>query len=79
VIRPEWGVLVLAAVVFTFGVSGAKIMIGTVELKGMALAAVVGIVISLVAYLFNSLGLLNEEIPAVKNSHSEGTKITSSH
>ncbi|GFN24095.1 uracil permease [Thermanaeromonas sp. C210] len=71
--------LVLSAVVFTFGVSGAKVMLGTVELKGMALAAVVGIVISLVAYLFNSLGFLNEEIPAVKDSQSGSTEIRSTH
>jgi uracil permease len=53
--------MVLAAVTFVVGVSGAKISIGTVELKGMAFAAVVGIVLSLIIYILSKLGIMNEE------------------
>jgi len=59
--------LVLSAVVFTIGVSGAKITWGTVELKGMALAAVVGVILSLVIYGLNALGLLNEDLVSSGN------------
>jgi len=39
--------MVLGAVTFVAGVSGATISIGSVQLKGMALAAIVGVVLSL--------------------------------
>jgi len=54
--------IVLSAVVFVIGVSGAKISMGTVEMKGMALAAVVGVVLSIIIYVLNSLGWLNEDM-----------------
>lgn len=57
--------MVLAAVTFGIGVSGASIMIGTVELKGMALSAVVGIALSVVFYLLHKLGLMNEDYDIV--------------
>jgi uracil permease len=53
--------MVLGAVTFVVGVSGASISIGTVQLKGMAFAAVVGVVLSLTFWLFRKAGLLNEE------------------
>lgn len=53
--------MVLGAITFAIGVSGASIMIGNVQLKGMALAAVSGVVLSLLVYLFDRLGLLNEK------------------
>ena len=53
--------MVLSAVVFITGVSGAKITIGSVELKGMALAACTGILLALMVYVLNKLKLLNEE------------------
>ena len=59
--------MVLAAITFIIGVSGAKITIGQVELKGMAFAAVTGVVLSLIFYVLNKLGILNEDI----NSKSE--------
>jgi uracil permease len=43
--------LILTALTFVVGVSGAKITLGTVELKGMALATVVAIVLSLIVAL----------------------------
>jgi uracil permease len=53
--------LVLGAITFAIGVSGASIMIGTVELKGMALAAVVGVVLSILMYILSKTGIMNEE------------------
>jgi len=53
--------MVLAAVTFVIGVSGASIKIGQVELKGMAFAAVTGVVLSLIFYGLSKLGLMNEE------------------
>lgn len=53
--------LVLAAITFVIGVSGASINIGQVQLKGMAFAAVVGVVLSLLFYVLSRLGLMNEE------------------
>lgn len=54
--------MVLGAVTFVAGVSGASINIGTVQLKGMALAAVVGVVLSLLFWLLGKMGLLNKEV-----------------
>jgi uracil permease len=52
--------LILTAVVLTVGVSGASFSLGTVTLKGMALATVVGILLSLSFKLLDLLGLTNE-------------------
>ncbi|MCM8711995.1 uracil permease [Clostridium sp. SYSU_GA19001] len=62
--------MVLAAVTFGIGVSGATIHLGSsgVELKGMAFAAVAGMVLSLVFYILSKLGLLNEEYKPVNNN-----------
>jgi uracil permease len=43
------------------GVSGASISIGTVQLKGMAFAAIVGVVLSLVFWGFSKLNIMNKE------------------
>ena len=43
--------LILTALTFVVGVSGAKITLGHVELKGMALATVVAIALSLVVWV----------------------------
>lgn len=53
--------MVLAAVTFIIGVSGAKITIGSVELKGMALAAVVGVILSIIFFILSKAGIMNEE------------------
>ncbi len=53
--------MVLGAVTFVAGVSGASVNIGTVQLKGMALAAIFGVVLSLLIFAFRKTGLLNEE------------------
>lgn len=40
--------MVLASVTFVIGVSGASIMVGTVQLKGMVFATVAGMVLSII-------------------------------
>ncbi len=52
--------LVLTSVVLTAGVSGAAVKLGTVELKGMALGTTVAIVLSLLFWAFDRLGISNE-------------------
>ncbi|MDD3350790.1 MAG: uracil permease, partial [Eubacteriales bacterium] len=47
--------LALTAVVFVTGLSGAFIQLGEVQLKGMALATVVGMVLSSIFYLIDKL------------------------
>lgn len=60
--------LVLAAVTFSIGVSGASINLSkNVALSGMALSAVVGMLLSLVFYIFSKIGLMNEEYTFKKN------------
>ena len=50
--------LILTSVILIIGVSGAKVNIGATELKGMALATVVGIGLSL---LFKVISLIRTE------------------
>lgn len=57
--------LILTAIILIIGVSGAKIQIGTVELKGMALATVVGISLSL---FFKLLSFIRPEEPYINSS-----------
>lgn len=53
--------MVLGAVTFVVGVSGAAINIGTVQLKGMAFAAIVGVLLSLIFWMFTKLGIMSKE------------------
>lgn len=52
--------LILTSIVLIIGVSGASITIGTVTMKGMALATVVSILLSLCFKVLDMLGLTNE-------------------
>ena len=52
--------MILGAITFVVGVSGASINIGSVQLKGMAFAAVAGIILAIIFYLLDKLGLMNE-------------------
>jgi len=52
--------LLLSAVVFVIGISGVSINIGTTQLKGMVLATLVGMALSLVFWLLDKAGLANE-------------------
>ena len=53
--------MVLGAVTFVVGVSGASINIGSVQLKGMAFAAIVGVVLSLIFWLLGKVNVMNKE------------------
>ncbi|MFD1953147.1 uracil permease [Paenibacillus thailandensis] len=52
--------MLLATVVLVTGISGVQITFGNVVLKGMALATIVGIVLSLLFKLFEALRLSND-------------------
>ncbi len=53
--------LSLTAIVLIVGISGAAVNIGQVQLKGMALATVVGMLLSLVFYFLDRLGMMNSK------------------
>lgn len=53
--------LVLTSVVFTAGLSGLTINFAGIQLKGMVLASVVAVFISLLFYLIDKMGLMNEK------------------
>lgn len=53
--------LTLTAITFIVGISGAAIQIGNVQLKGMALATVVGMGLSIVFRLLEKSGLTSEK------------------
>lgn len=52
--------LAMTAVVFVTGLSGAAIRIGEVELKGMCLATIVGIVMGLTMFVIDKMGWAND-------------------
>lgn len=52
--------LILTSVVLIIGVSGASITLGSVTMKGMALATIVSIILSLCFKLLDMFGLTNE-------------------
>jgi uracil permease len=54
--------MVLGAITFVVGVSGASINIGSVQLKGMAFAAIIGVVLSLVFWLLGKINVMNKEV-----------------
>jgi len=53
--------LSLTAIVLIVGISGVAVKIGTVQLKGMALATVVGMILSLTFHLLAKLRLVNDQ------------------
>ncbi|MBM4158343.1 MAG: uracil permease [Ignavibacteria bacterium] len=55
------GNLMLTSVVLAVGVSGANINIGSVSIKGMALAAILSIILSLIIKLFESIEIIKKE------------------
>jgi len=52
--------LILTSVVFIVGISGAFLKIGHVQLKGMALATVVGMILSIILHFFEKFKLTND-------------------
>ena len=53
--------LILTSIVLIIGVSGASITFGTVTLKGMALATIVSIILSLAFKVLDVIGLTNDQ------------------
>ena len=53
--------MVLGAITFVVGISGASINIGSVQLKGMAFAAIAGVILSLIFWSLSKLGWMNNE------------------
>ena len=52
--------LLLSAIIFVVGISGVSINVGTTQLKGMVLATLVGMALSLVFWGLDKAGLTNE-------------------
>jgi uracil permease len=52
----------LTAVIFVTGLSGISINIGNVQLTGMVLACITGMILSLVFYVFDKLKLTNDQV-----------------
>jgi len=52
--------LVLSSVVFIIGISGASFYIGTIQLKGVSLATLMGLLLSILFHLLEKLRLTNE-------------------
>ncbi|NMO96759.1 uracil permease [Paenibacillus lemnae] len=52
--------MILATIVLVVGISGVTLTFGDVELKGMALATLVGMVLAILFRLFDILGISNE-------------------
>jgi uracil permease len=50
----------MSSVVFVVGLSGIAINLGQVQLRGMSLAAVVGMLLGLIMYLLDKFKLTNE-------------------
>ena len=55
--------LALTSVVFVTGLSGAFIQIGEVQLTGMCLATIVGMLMGLLFYIIDKAGLANDKDP----------------
>lgn len=53
--------MILASMIFVIGLSGAALKIGSVELKGMALATIVGILLNLIFKAIDALGWANDK------------------
>lgn len=50
--------LILTSIVFTSGLSGIAIKLGQIEFKGMVLASLVAVVLSLIFFIFEKLGVI---------------------
>lgn len=53
--------LALTSVIFVTGLSGMAIRLGEIELKGMVLACITGMVLSLIFYVLDKLNLTNDK------------------
>ena len=59
--------LLLSAIVFVVGISGVPINIGGTQFKGMVLATVVGMVISLILWIIEKLGWAAEPTEVISD------------
>ena len=53
--------LTLTSVVFVTGLSGVAVKLGDVTLTGMVLACIVGMILSLLFFIFDKLGIANDK------------------
>ncbi len=53
--------LTLTAIVFITGISGVPVQVGSVQLKGMALATVVGMILSLIFHVLDRSGVASSQ------------------
>lgn len=58
--------MALTSVIFVTGLSGIKISIGEIELTGMVLACIVGMILSLIFYILDKLKLTNDREEEIK-------------
>ena len=63
--------LLLSAIVFVAGISGVSVKVGQTQLKGMVLATIVGICLSLLFFLLDRLGWTSEDAPLALAKSSE--------
>ncbi len=52
--------LTLTSVIFVTGLSGIAVNLGDIQLKGMVLACVVGMILSLLFYIFDKIQITND-------------------
>lgn len=53
--------LILTSIIFIVGLSGIKLTLGSTEIKGMGLATLVAMALSICYMIFDKLGIMNEE------------------
>ena len=53
--------LILTSIIFVTGLSGVTINLGNVQLSGMILACIVGMILSLLFYILDKFHLTNDE------------------
>lgn len=52
--------LILTSIIFVIGLSGMKINLGSIELTGMGLATMAGMILNIAFIIFDTLGIMNE-------------------
>ncbi|WP_304507056.1 uracil permease [Anaerotignum sp.] len=53
--------IALTSVIFVVGLSGISINLGSIALRGMSLAALVGMGLSLIFFIFDKMGIMNDK------------------
>ena len=52
--------MAMTSIIFVTGLSGIKVQVGSIQLTGMVLACVVGMIMGLMFFLFDKLKLTND-------------------